>query len=225
MPDLATHLPQAIFFDLDGTLLDSLPGILFSIEQAFLACGLPMQPIDLGRAIGPPIRTILGLTAAQATSSSNLDLLEHAFRASYDSEGWQKTLLFPGSSLMLREAHALGISLFVVSNKPRHISVKILEREGMVPLFTAILTRDTTNPPYTGKAQMMEHLLCMFQLNAGRCMMVGDTEEDARASAAMQVPFAWVAHGYGKIPPSLAIAVRLNSVSELLPTLVKEFTQ
>ena len=129
MPESTSHLPQAIFFDLDGTLLDSLPGIAFSIEQAFDACGLPMRPIDLVQTIGPPIRTILALAATQA-SDSDLDLLERAFRSSYDSVGWQKTLLFPGSNLMLQEAHGLGIQLFVVSNKPRHISVKILEREG-----------------------------------------------------------------------------------------------
>jgi phosphoglycolate phosphatase len=224
MPESAPHLPQSIFFDLDGTLFDSLPGIKFSIEQAFVACGLPMQPIDLRRTIGPPIRTILQLAATQ-TTSSDLDLLERAFRSSYDSEGWQKTLLYPGSIVMLREAHALGIQLFVVSNKPRHISVKILEREGITPLFTAIVTRDTSNPPYTGKAQMIEHLIHVFQLRAARCILVGDTEEDARAAAAMQVPFVWMAHGYGKVPSSLPVALSLNSFSEFLPTLVKEFAQ
>jgi phosphoglycolate phosphatase len=224
MPELTSHLPQAIFFDLDGTLLDSLPGIAFSIEQAFVACGLPMQPIDLRRTIGPPIRTILALAAMQATSS-DLDLLECAFRSSYDSEGWQKTLLFPGSHLTLREAHSLGIQLFVVSNKPRHISVKILEREDILPLFTAVLTRDTRNPPYTGKAQMIEHLARDFHLNAARCIMIGDTEEDAISAAAMQVPFIWMAHGYGEVPPSMAVSLRINSFPELLPTLIKEFAQ
>src|SRR6266851_3783302 len=136
MPESALHLPQALFFDLDGTLLDSLPGIAFSIVQAF----------DLGEAIGPPIRTILALAATQATDS-DLDLLERAFRSSYDSEGWQRTLLFAGSSPMLQEAYVLGIRLFVVSNKPRHIAVKILEREGVLSLFTAVLTRDSSDPP------------------------------------------------------------------------------
>jgi phosphoglycolate phosphatase len=224
MAESALHLPQALFFDLDGTLLDSLPGIAFSIEQAFVACGLPMQALDLGEAIGPPIRTILALAATQATDS-DLDLLERAFRSSYDSEGWQRTLLFAGSSPMLQEAYVLGIQLFVVSNKPRHIAVKILEREGVLSLFTAILTRDSSDPPYPSKAQMIEHLLRVFQLDAARCIMIGDTAEDALAAAAMLVPFAWMAHGYGKIPASLDVALRINSFPELLPTLVKEFAQ
>lgn len=224
MPESTSNLPQAIFFDLDGTLLDSLPGIMFSMEQAFLACGLPMQPIDLRGVIGPPIRTILGFASKQA-SSTELDLLERAFRSSYDSEGWQKTSVFAGANIMLREAHALGVPLFVISNKPRHISVRILEREEMAPLFTAIVTRDTRNPPYTGKAQMIEHLIHSFQLSAARCIMVGDTEEDAHASSVMQVPFAFMSHGYGELTPALAVALRLNSFSELLPTLIKESAQ
>jgi phosphoglycolate phosphatase len=214
MPESTSNLPQAFFFDLDGTLLDSLPGIVFSIKEAFAACGLPMQPIDLGEIIGPPIRTILALAAKEATDSE-LDLLERAFRNSYDSNGWQKTLLFPGSKVMLREARALGIQLFVVSNKPRHISIKILEREGMLVLFNSILTRDSSDPPYGGKEEMLEHLLLVFQLEADRCIMVGDTEEDAYAAAATQMPFAWVAHGYGKLPSSQGIARRIDSFQEL----------
>jgi phosphoglycolate phosphatase len=224
MVESVFHLPQALFFDLDGTLLDSLPGIAFSIEQAFAACGLPMQALDLGEVIGPPIRTILALATTQATDS-DLDLLERAFRTSYDSEGWQKTLLFPGSSLMLQEAGGLGIRLFVVSNKPRHIAVKILEREGVLSLFTAIVTRDSSDPPYKNKAQMIEHLLGVFQLDSARCIMIGDTAEDAIAASEMLVPFAWMAHGYGKLSPSLDVALRINSFPELLPTLVKEFAQ
>src|SRR5437870_1611955 len=104
MPETISQLPQAIFFDLDGTLLDSLPGIAFSIEKAFEACSLSMRPIDLREAIGPPIRKILSLDAL-SESESDLDLLERAFRVSYDSDGWQKTLLFPGSNAMLREAN------------------------------------------------------------------------------------------------------------------------
>lgn len=224
MSESTSKLPQAFFFDLDGTLLDSLPGIAFSIKEAFTACGLPMQSIDLGEIIGPPIRTILALAATQATDS-DLDLLERSFRNSYDSDGWQKTALFPGSKVMLREAHTLGMQLFVVSNKPRHISVKILEREDMLVLFNAILTRDSSDPPYIGKAQMIEHLLQSFHLDADRCIMVGDTTEDAHAAAAMQVPFVWMAHGYGKLPSNQTVALRIHSFQELLSTVGKEFVQ
>lgn len=224
MPESVSQLPQAIFFDLDGTLLDSLPGIASSIEQAFVSCGLPMRAIDLRQVIGPPIRTILAL-AATSNSETELDLLERAFRANYDSHGWQKTLLFPGASELLKEANSLGIQLFVVSNKPRHISLKILERENILAFFKAIVTRDSFESPHADKTEMIRHALQEFQLKADRCIMVGDTIEDVHAAAAMQVPFAWVAHGYGELPSSCAVAFRIESFAQLLPILVKEFAQ
>ena len=93
MSKSTSNLPEALFFDLDGTLFDSLPGIAYSIEQAFKVCSLPMPPLNLPQMIGPPIATILSQAAPEATEPERV-LLERAFRASYDSEGWQKTVAF-----------------------------------------------------------------------------------------------------------------------------------
>ncbi|MGA7158429.1 MAG: HAD family hydrolase [Acidobacteriaceae bacterium] len=224
MPKSASNLPQGLFFDLDGTLLDSLPGIAFSIEQSFKSCGLQMQPLNLLKTIGPPIATILSLAAPQATELER-DLLERIFRTSYDSEGWKKTLAFPGANAMLKQAFALGIPLFVVSNKPRDVSIKILEREGILQLFLEVVTRDSREPLYPTKAHMIEHLIHAFELNPSRCVMVGDTMEDAQAAASTQVSFTWVAHGYGELSPNQSIAYQIQSFSELLPMLTREFTQ
>jgi len=74
---------KAIAFDLDGTLIDSLPGIEFSIRAAMAQCGVRLKDIDLRSIIGPPIRVILGKLAE--TADSDLIELEGAFRRSYDS--------------------------------------------------------------------------------------------------------------------------------------------
>ncbi len=216
------NLPEALLFDLDGTLLDSLPGIEFSIEQSFKVCGLKMRPLNLAQLIGPPIATILSRAAPEATELERV-LLERAFRISYDSEGWQKTMAFPGSKTMLQQAVALKIPLFVVSNKPREVSLKILERERMFPLFLDVVTRDSRDPQYATKAQMIDHLINTFDLNPSRCVMVGDTMEDAEAAALAQVSFILVAHGYGKLSPIQSTAHQIQSFSELLPMITRGF--
>ena len=143
------QLPDTVLFDLDGTLLDSLPGIRYSIVEAFRTCGLPMADVELRLLIGPPIRTILSRLIVGVSAEAKeqyLACLERAFRASYDSDGWQQTYHYAGTVAMLKQMKEQSLRLFVVSNKPRHISLKILEREGTLEYFDQIVTRDSRVP-------------------------------------------------------------------------------
>ena len=209
---------KGVFFDLDGTLLDSLPGIAYSAQAAFAECGLPQRVVDLRGLIGPPIRRIL-FNMSRDADERELDALEAAFRASYDSEGWMRTPHYPGAADALRALKAEGKWLFVVSNKPRHISLRILEEEGTLRLFDEVVTRDTRDPPYRDKLEMLVHLLRKWEMGAGDCLMVGDTIEDAQAASETGMQFCLMTHGYGDVPPDtgVPVAFRLDRFSELMP--------
>ncbi len=214
---------RAVLFDLDGTLLDSLPGIAYSVRAAFQACGLAIGAVDLRVLIGPPIRTILAkmaLTHASAKlSEDDLDRLVRAFRASYDSEGWKMTPHYEGAAELLRALQAEGRRLFVVSNKPRHISLGILEAEGTLGLFDEIVTLDSREPAYSSKREMMQNLMQRHGLGPLDCLMVGDTMEDAMAAAETGMRFCLTTHGYGDVPVGSVVPVelRFNHFSELMP--------
>ena len=139
------QLPQHILFDLDGTLLDSFPGIAFSINEACRMIGLPEPSANLRSLLGPPVRVIFSI-AVPTNDNVLLDRLEFAFRSSYDTEGWKRTSSFESVSEVLAFLWASNRHLFVVSNKPRHISLRILEREGLLPYFKQIYTRDSRAP-------------------------------------------------------------------------------
>jgi phosphoglycolate phosphatase len=214
---------NAVFFDLDGTLLDSLPGIRHSAEAAFAACGLTCGEIDLRGLIGPPIRTILA-NMSRGVSKSELDALERAFRVSYDSEGWKRTPHYAGAAEMLRAMRAEGKRLFVVSNKPRHISVRILEPEATLGLFDEVVTRDSREPAYAGKLEMLVHLLRKWEMRAEECLMVGDTIEDAEAASDCGMRFCLMTHGYGDVAmdAGVPVAFRCGHFSELIPGTAEE---
>ncbi len=221
MSDATTIEPpayRAVLFDLDGTLLDSLPGIQFSSEAAFAACGLTLGSPDLRTLIGPPIRVILQRMAAGEVSPEDLDRLEGAFRGSYDGEGWSMTPHFPGAATVLEELREQGSRVFVVSNKPRHISVRILEAEGTLRFFDEVLTRDTRQPPYSGKVEMIQSLLPKWHLAPSECLMVGDTMEDAEAAHAAGTQFCLMTHGYGDVPAGcgVPVALRLDGLAQLI---------
>jgi len=217
-------LPQKLLFDLDGTLLDSLPGIRYSAEAAFRACGLAVGDVDLRALIGPPIRTILARMAVVKATDGQLDDLERAFRWSYDSEGWKMTPHYPGAAELLREMQARGWRSYVISNKPRHVSIKILETEGTVGLFEEIVTRDSRQPPYTDKREMMSYLLQKWEIRAAECLMIGDTIEDAEAADSIGMQFCLMTHGYGDVPKGsvVPVAFRFSHFSELMSRLARE---
>jgi phosphoglycolate phosphatase len=217
-------LPQCVLFDMDGTLLDSLPGIAYSVKAAFGGAGLPERPFNLRQQIGPPIRTILS-RAAETDDPVLLDNLEGHFRASYDSDGWRQSIWYPGALDVLQTMNNRGHRLFIVTNKPRHISTKAIEAEGLASLFERIYTRDSRQPPYASKADMLQSLLTDQHLSPQDCVMVGDTMEDASAASMHKINFIFMEHGYGEFSSTHPVLLRLGSFSEFMPYLAVENVQ
>ena len=214
------QLPQWILFDLDGTLLDSLPGIEFSVRAAFRACRFPLLKTNLREMIGPPIRAILS-RVGDIEDRESLDHLESAFRADYDTQGWRKTVCFPNAGSVLRLMREHGYKLVAISNKPRHVSLKILESESILDLFEKIVTRDSRSPAYSGKDEMIRAIQAERHINSTNCLLVGDTIEDANAAASVGIRFAFMSHGYGTVDETSSVPVewRFDSLSEFLPLL------
>jgi phosphoglycolate phosphatase len=218
---VSVTLPRCVLFDMDGTLLDSLPGIAYSVQAAFDAVGLSERAYDLRQLIGPPIRTILS-RAAETHDPALLDTLERHFRASYDSEGWRQSVCFPDALEVLQAMKKSGHRLFIVTNKPRHSSTMAIEAEGIAPFFERIYTRDSIDPPYATKADMLHALLTDQRLSPQECVMVGDTMEDAGAAAMHKINFIFMEHGYGEMTSAHPVMLRLGKFSEFLPYLAME---
>jgi phosphoglycolate phosphatase len=202
-----------IFFDLDGTLVDSLPGIEYALnsalgQQFFVSTG------SLHALIGPPIRSILG-TITGATHEQ-LDKLEAAFRAAYDTVGWRRTAPQEGAGRALETLRLAGLRLFLVTNKPLQATQKILRLLGFDRHFDAVMASNSVVPNFTSKSEMLRCLLDRYALSPAGCLMVGDTEEDVRAAALSGMPAVIMTHGYGDWAPLARPECRvLNDFSEL----------
>lgn len=220
---MSARANNSIIFDLDGTLIDSLPGIEFSIREAFATLNLPMHRDDLRELIGPPIRTILAKVGA-IDDAQTLNKLESAFRTSYDSLGWCQTACFPGVETALRVMRARDWRLFIVTNKPETITLRILQQLRILHYFESVLTRDSHPGAVFGKHDMVRALMETDCIEPESCIMAGDTMEDARAAAKARIEFAHMTYGYGRIDEHapVPIAHRLGRFEELLPLLTKE---
>jgi phosphoglycolate phosphatase len=196
---------REVVFDLDGTLLDSVAGIEWSLEQALDACGAPPPDGGLAALLGPPIRQIIG-KATGISDPEMLDRVERAFRVSYDHRGWRMTTYFEGVPDRMRLLRERGFRLWVATNKPAAVSARILAELAIGGYFEEVVCRDSRTPAYSSKGELLADLLRRRRLEAERCVMIGDTEEDALAAKQAGVECVLV----GRPPDLAAVETVLN---------------
>ena len=189
---------RSYFFDVDGTLVDSLPGIEFAVRAALQGAGKSFEG-GVGQLIGPPIRQVLR-KILKNESDSELDRVEEQFRKYYDSEGWKRSNLYPGVEATLRELRDQGNQLFVFTNKPAHVTTAILKDLNISWCFEAILSRDSRVPHFEDKGAMLSELVRDFKVDRDLALVTGDSGEDFRAALATGIRFCFVTYGYGNLP-------------------------
>lgn len=213
---------RACIFDLDGTLVDSLPGIAHSFALA-LAEVLPQRPVpDIRPFIGPPIRDIFRLSLAGQVASYELDALEASFRRSYDSEGWLRTVPYPGVMAGLPRIAAAGVACYIVTNKPALPTARILRHLGLAPVFREVVTRESRTPAFANKTEATLDLATRLRCPAEQIAFLGDSLDDAEASHASGFRFIAADYGFGQVAVRAADLVhhRSPTFADVLPLLL-----
>jgi phosphoglycolate phosphatase len=203
---------NSVVFDLDGTLIDSTPGIAGALEEAFRSAGRSMPAVDLRRIIGPPI-TVIARRIEPSLSDTEVATIERHYRAIYDNAGWRNTLAYPAVVQTLHELYKQGLRLFIVTNKPLIPTSNILSHLGLKNFFIETLTRDSREPHYANKAEMLAELLCRQQLDPDTTLMVGDTSEDQESAYANRLGFIHATYGYGSLTETTH---RMHHFSEIV---------
>jgi len=198
----------ALIFDLDGTLTDSMPGIVGCLREVLDARGMGDQG-PLARFVGPPVEE---WTQALLPAGSDQDRMELAreYRACYDREGWKNNSVFPGVREMLAELHRKGFPLYVCTSKQQHFAVRILDMFGLEKLFTAIYG-DRAEYASHSKVDLLGKLLREQSLRVETAWMIGDRIHDIAAARSNGIRCLAAGWGYGPDEErSLADAVALG---------------
>lgn len=213
-------------FDLDGTLVDSLDGIVHSLQQALEKCGqTPVQPVTRA-LIGPPLRRLLEILLPDADAACT-DQVAAAFAADYDTEGVIRTPVYPGIQDYLQTLRQQGVRLFILTNKRSAPTRRLLAHLGWEAWFDGV---DATELGafHAAKGGRLARLLatCSTQLQAAgeaplrpdECLMVGDSMDDLEAARETGTTFAAALWGYGNIGEQAAqLDYRLATHPDALP--------
>lgn len=186
----------AIFLDLDGTLVESAPGITASCRAALQALGhAPPPQLDMDGLIGPPIEEIMRILLARY-GDDRVDEGVAAYRADYGERGLFGSTLYEGIADALAVMQLAGARLFIATSKRRRFAVRIIDHLGLTAMFEAIHGSEEGGA-LDHKPELLAHILAQHGLVTDQCVMVGDRKYDiigARATGMRSIGVLW---GYG----------------------------
>lgn len=185
-----------IFFDLDGTLTDSAPGITNSVCYALERFGISISdPRDLYAFIGPPLqdsfRDLYGFNEDQAREATRL------YREYFEPHGLYENAVYPGIPALLERLRGAGLRLFVATSKPERFARRILAHFGLTKAFEGIAGADLEGRR-SRKADVLRFALELSGVtDPARALMVGDREHDVLGAREAGVDCLGVLYGYG----------------------------
>ena len=198
-------MTETVVFDLDGTLVDTLPDIEAAANAALATEGRrSLTSEEVRRLIGSGGRVLMK-NAFRATgepvSESRIDAAFAAYIAAYEEAPVAGSVPFPGVHAALEGLSARGMRLAVCTNKPEHLAESVLETFGLARYFANVVAGDTLPV----RKPSPEPLLEAVARAGGRgrpAAMVGDSPIDADAAHAASIPFIAVSFGYSPVPAS-----------------------
>lgn len=185
-----------VLLDLDGTIVDSAPGILAALDHAFAVCGEPHPGRDVLRSfIGPPLsesfRNELGMSAERA------EMMRVAYSEHYLDEGIKASRPFPGMRELIGRLVTEGRTLAVATNKPELTARRLLAHQGLDGDLALIGGTDRATGR-NGKAAVIGSVLERLEIPTGAdAVMVGDRLHDSDGAAEHSMSAVLVGWGYG----------------------------
>ena len=189
------QVKPSLIFDLDGTLVDSLPGIAASLNHSLEKQGLNTHPPGVVRTyIGNGMKKLVERAAPQA-DPADLNMLLEAFKTHYTNHWIKGTHVYNGINYLLKELQGEGYQMAVLSNKVHHDTQTIVRKLLPSVHFALIQGQENGIPlkPNPAGAQKVAHV---FGRNTNDCILIGDSVADVETAKNADMRFVGVTWGY-----------------------------
>ncbi len=192
-----------VVFDLDGTLVDTAPDLVGTLNAVFARENLPPVPYAQARnMIGGGARRMieLGLKAeGRSCGAEELDRLFRDFITHYSAHIADRSRPFPGLEAALNELASLGCRFAVCTNKLERLSRLLLDALNLSRHFVAICGQDTfgiqkPNP------EILRRTVALAGGDLARAVVIGDSANDIDTARGAGVPVVAVDFGYTEVP-------------------------
>ena len=182
-----------VIFDLDGTLLNTEPGIVLSLRDMTAQLCLPeIPPSDYRHFIGPPIEISVhdyfGLSKAEATQAAKV------FRDAYSNKYLFEATPYDGIIPLLDRLRSYEIKIAIATYKRHDYAVRVMEHFGLTTYCYPCLG---SNAERTSKAAIIQSCMDILSADPSQAVYIGDTEHDHRGAEECGIDFIGVSYGFG----------------------------
>jgi phosphoglycolate phosphatase len=217
--------PLTVIFDLDGTLVETAPDLVDTLNWVFRREGLPELPYAEARnMIGGGARRMIenGLRLeGRAVDDAEMNRMLADFLRYYGEHIADRSRPFPGLDAALDQLAGRGFRFAVCTNKREGLSKLLLEALKMTHRFEAICGPDTFNI-YKPDPEILRRTIRAAGGAVERSIMVGDSDTDIATARAAGIPIVAVDFGYSEIPVEKLTPDRLIShYDQLVPAVLE----
>jgi phosphoglycolate phosphatase len=209
---------DAVVFDLDGTLAQTLDGLHVSLNEVL--CEHGYRPVSQDEVRGSMHG---GFAASVQAALKGIDVggcseaaVTEAYRARYREKMIAKTTLYPGVWEVLEAQRIRGCLLAVCTNRDELMAVELLEGLGLLPYFSSIVGLSEGSAPKPNPMPLIR-ALDVLGIGANHALMVGDSIVDVACAMSADMPCLLFEGGYGatELPPNLNVS-RFCTYEDLL---------
>ncbi|SDH89124.1 phosphoglycolate phosphatase [Pseudomonas flavescens] len=216
------ELPRLVMFDLDGTLVDSVPDLATAVDRMLTELGRQQAGVEQVRKwVGNGVRVLVRRALAGGLEHSSVGEAETeaALARFLDiyADCHDLITLYPGVHELLEALSTAAVELAVVTNKPERFVAPLLEQVGLGGYFRWIVGGDTLPQQKPDPAALVQ-VMRLAGVSAAQSLFVGDSRNDVLAARAANVPCVAVSYGYnhGRPVAEEEPSLLVDNLAELL---------
>ena len=201
---------KLLIFDFDGTLVDTAPDIHQSVNVVLKDLGAQPRSLEevkgvIGFGIRYLMRELLKSDGSVKVDDALVEKAASSFREHYEAHLVEETQVYP-KVLEVLSGPLKPFHKAVVTNKPHHLTEKILKTLSLDSFFDPVIGTGLSFPPKP-EADAVEAAMAMHGVKPDETLLIGDSAVDYETARKAGIHFAWVTYGYDTINPSKEMIV------------------